>query len=319
MRPAIDYPLLPIAFRIHAYTLAYMAQYRGTVKGWFLTYPQNSASKEFLMDKLKSLGEEIIVCEEKHADGSPHLHAFIKLNAPVNKRDSLNIFNLLDKTGNYQPARSWKSCADYIKKDGNYLTHNCDVESAQQKKRKRNEELLSKPIHELVDDGLISLQLAPQIKKAKLCYEESKNNRFEIDITQKRGLWIYGPPGVGKSYKVRREYTDLYIKAQNKWWDGYTGQKAVLIDDFDKQGACLSHYLKIWADIYFSTGEVKGGMVNLNYNKIIITSNYQPSEIFEGDSVLLEALLRRFDLLFVDVPLVFSNNPISDTQHNFLT
>lgn len=285
-----------------------MSQNRHPIKGWFLTYPQNDASKEFLMDKLKPLGEEIIVCEEKHEDGSPHLHAFIKLNDPITKRDSLTTFNLLDKTGNYQPARSWKSCEDYIKKDGNYITHNCDVESAQSKKRKRNQEILSKPIHELVDEGIISLQIAPQIKKAKICYEESKNDEFNVNPLEKRGVWIYGPPGVGKSFKARTDYPDLYIKAQNKWWDGYTGQKNVLIDDFDKQGSCLSHYIKIWGDVYKTTGEVKGGTVNLNYNKLIITSNYHPSEIFEEDAVLLAAVERRFEITHLDLPIVFSNN-----------
>ena len=46
-----------------------------------------------------------------------------------------------------------------------------------------------------------------------------------------RGIWIYGPSRIGKSHFVRAAETDpvtakleLYVKAQNKWWDGYEGE-----------------------------------------------------------------------------------------------
>ncbi len=291
---------------------------RNNVKGWLLTYPQNDAPKEELLQKLIDLGAiEAVVCEEKHEDGSPHLHAFAKFDPGFKCNDAPRIFNLLEKTGSYEPARSWKACAEYVQKDGNYVTHNLDIESAQQKKSKRNRELIERPISELVEDGTISILQAPQLKKAKLVYEECKNNTFNVDPTQKRGLWIYGPPGVGKSYKARTEYPDLYIKSQNKWWDGYTGQKNVLIDDFDKQGSCLSHYIKIWSDVYQTTGEVKGGTVNLNYNKLIITSNYHPSEIFEEDNILLAAITRRFEIINIDKPLEFINQPLNPLSPNY--
>jgi hypothetical protein len=111
-----------------------------------------------------------------------------------------------------------------------------------------------------------------------------------------RGVWIWGPPGTGKSHTARLHDPEAFLKQQNKWWDGYTGQKTVILDDFDKQGACLGHYLKIWADKYACSGEFKGGTVHLHHRNFIITSNYHPAQIWEEDAVLLAAIERRFKI-----------------------
>lgn len=65
------------------------------------------------------------------------------------------------------------------------------------------------------------------------------------------------------------------MKPQNKWWDGYDNEPIIVLDDLDHQGGqCLGHYLKIWADKYPFTAEVKGGRVYPEYTHIIVTSNY---------------------------------------------
>ena len=70
------------------------------------------------------------------------------------------------------------------------------------------------------------------------------------DLNDVSGIWIYGPPGTGKSHYARAHYSNggLYLKPQNKWWDGFQGEPNVWLDDFDFKG--LGHYLKIWADKY---------------------------------------------------------------------
>lgn len=58
---------------------------------------------------------------------------------------------------------------------------------------------------------------------------------------------------------------------------------------------CLGHYLKIWADHYPCTGEVKGSTIPLTHKKLIVTSNYTIAELFKNDIKMVEPLQRRFE------------------------
>lgn len=100
-------------------------------------------------------------------------------------------------------------------------------------------------------------------------------------------LWFYGPPGSGKSLEARTVAPLAYIKNPNtKWWDGYNGEDDVIIDDFDKYQVSQGGDMKRWLDIYAYQAETKGSQTMMRPKRIIVTSNYHPSEIWDDQSTV---------------------------------
>lgn len=139
-----------------------------------------------------------------------------------------------------------------------------------------------------------------------------------VSTNETRGIWLYGEAGVGKSHRARQKYPDAFIKSQSKWWDGYLGQKVVILDDLDTP--VLGHYLKIWGDKWACTGEIKGGTVPLMHEIMVVTSNYSIELLFANDPIMVEPIRRRFREIKisslvqdVDLPDLLSNKMKEDT------
>lgn len=106
--------------------------------------------------------------------------------------------------------------------------------------------------------------------------------------------WFYGDSGTGKSRAARDQNPGAFVKPAGKWWDGYTNQSTVIIDDVDREGGITLRDMKTWADHYPFQAEIKGGVMEIRPTLIVVTSNYHPKEIWESEKEH-QPIIRRFD------------------------
>lgn len=106
--------------------------------------------------------------------------------------------------------------------------------------------------------------------------------------------WWTGPTGSGKSSTLWKYYGSHYQKELNKWWCGYENESVVAIEEWSPKNECTGSQLKIWADRYPFTGQIKGGSIKkVRPLKIIVLSNFDIDSCF-SDARDLEPLKRRF-------------------------
>ena len=301
-------------------------------KSVFLTYPHTEKSGiekyelgEYLYDTFKCV--ITVVALEHHKDGNPHLHAWLEWK-DIFYTKNYSIFDFknhhpnIGQMENKNKNTRHNALQYMLKEDQNVFAKGIDIEnykySCKNKTRYICEDLIKGNIqlHNLVEKEPNLLMNYNRIKLNLESFNLDKHENKNI-LKTTENLWIYGPPGSGKTYFVTHSYNNFYMKQQNKWWDGYKGQNVVILDDLDEPS--MSHYLKIWADNYNSIGEIKNGTINLNFEIFIITSNYMPKVLWPNDKSLQYAICRRFNFFSIighypnykKVPLP---NPI---QNNF--
>lgn len=257
----------------------------------------------------------VVVCLEHHKDGNPHLHAWLEWENKFNSRDP-RIFDFkghhphIGGMKNKQKNTRGNALTYMMKEDTDLFVYGMDLEkwkySCANKKKYMAEDLISgkTTINKLMETNPELLYNYRNLKNNLMEYNLDKNEIRFIDRI-KNNLWIYGSPGIGKSYYVFTKYKDAYTKAANKWWDGYNNQDTVILDDFDSKSREIAHYIKLWSDNYIYKGEIKNGNVKLTYIRFIITSNYIPKTLYGEDLNLINSLNRRFN--FYTVQGIFPN------------
>ncbi len=124
--------------------------------------------------------------------------------------------------------------------------------------------------------------------------------RWRTEMTE--GIWYYGETGIGKSHKAFEGFTPTthYVfPNDNGWWDGYTGQETVILNEF--RGEVLFSELLELCDKWPKTVRRRGREpVPFLAKLIIVTSALPPELVFNNVCDNLESikqLKRRFQVI----------------------
>ena len=130
--------------------------------------------------------------------------------------------------------------------------------------------------------------------------EIALRHRYRTWMT--RGTYIHGPSGSGKSHMAFEGYdpSTHYVKClEDEWWDGYTGQPVVIINEFRGQ-IRLSELFDL-VDKWPKTVKQRcKAPVPFLARKLIITSVKAPRQVYaEGlsDDEPWDQFERRFDII----------------------
>lgn len=107
-------------------------------------------------------------------------------------------------------------------------------------------------------------------------------------------LWFWGPTGTGKTRTaIEMAGDDYWISGRDlRWWDGYTSQSTVIIDDFRKDSCRFQELLRM-LDRYPYRVETKGGSTWLAARTIIVTAPRPPqyyATAYEDEQQLLRRI-----------------------------
>jgi hypothetical protein len=237
------------------------------------TDAEEKAIEEYVAEE-EPLVNYIIYGREVGDNGTPHLQGYLELRrkrrlSSVKKLPGLLRAHLERRRGTATEA------ATYCRKDGNVVEYGAMAESNQGKRTDLDS------IREKIANGSTDVEIANEhfgdwvrYRKSFNAYRQLTNKKVARDI---QVTVLVGAPGVGKTRLVfEKEGDDLFICPDEKlkWFDGYNGEAAILIDDYRGEGE-PSYFLRL-LDRYPVQLPVKGSYVPLQATRIYITSNQNP-------------------------------------------
>lgn len=267
------------------------------------TDADEEALKSWVTDLLAAY---VVYGKEVGESGTPHLQGY----AEFNKQFRLTELKKLHATAHWEERKGTREQAvNYCKKDGEVIEHGVPKRGSLLggSKGEKNKilpymDLIKKgDIKSIAEDANCSLSVLKHVMTAAPLFETPRDRSIPMKVN-----WYYGPTGTGKTRKAYYEAErlgmgDVYIKASNnKWFDGYDGERVVIFDDLRSNWFEYSFLLKL-LDRYPTRVECKGGSRQWKAEVIYVTSPFKPEEMYSTmqerdlDKDSIQQLIRRVE------------------------
>lgn len=247
---------------------------RERISNWCFTLNNYTEEDVAVLQAYRARAKYMVVGREvAPSTSTPHLQGAIWLRNAT----TLAALGRMLPRAHWTAMRHGGASAAYCSKDGDMLFDDPPPEKAQGRRTDievvREMVKAGRPLDEIGDVvGAQAFQFACKLQSVQ---------RFRSEwLDDKQVIWIHGPSGVGKTtlaYKMVGP--DRYEKQPGKWWCGYSGEEAVLMDEFRHDWIEFHQVLK-WLDKRTFRAEVKNAQVAVTAKLFVITTPYSPESAF---------------------------------------
>lgn len=257
-------------------------------RGWCFTINNPTSWDDIDLETLAADAQYVVRGKEVGESETPHLQGYCYFK---NKKSFDQVKNYLPRAHIERQRGTFDEAIEYCQKDGDWIEwgNRPSGPSGQKNQWKEVLQLARAGKLQEIEDQFPSIFLRYHTKLLGLCKPERP-----LILESLENEWWYGETGTGKSKELWERYPDHYQKSLNKWWDNYAGEEVVAIEEWSPKNEITSSFLKIWADRYPFSAEVKGGTLQkIRPKKLIVLSNYTIDECF-ANSQDLGPIKRRF-------------------------
>lgn len=251
----------------------------GKIRKFFIT---TNNWKPSHWDMAKKLGDEaeytIRAQEVGLKKGTPHMHVWLRFKNPRSWDEMVKAFPASD----VQIGKGHDKDQSYLKKTEEEGGIHWEEQGTMQKGQgARTDSARSKEIALATNSMKTVIQECNSYQAIRMAEVVLKYAEPARPYGPRKVFWYWGATGTGKSYTVETKYADVFKPTSYKWWEGYDGDKVVLLDDIRGDFCKFHEMLKMTGEGGFRV-ETKGGSRQAVYDTIYITSHVHPLDMWES-------------------------------------